>query len=65
MNSTVPLEQYLALEAKYNQLQHELAQLKNLIFGSRSEELVLAQIPNQLDLYFGQLADVVTEPSHM
>ena len=62
MNSTVPLEQYLALEAKYNQLQHELAQLKNLIFGSRSEKFVPAQIPNQLDLDFGQLADVGTAP---
>ncbi len=62
MNSMVPLEQYQALEARFNQLQHELAQLKKLIFSSRSEKFILTQSPNQLDLDFGQLTDVGVAP---
>lgn len=62
MNSMVPIEQYQALEAKYNALQHELAQLKRMIFGSRKERFVPAEAPNQLDLDFGQLSEVGTAP---
>lgn len=58
----VPIEQYRALEAKYNQLQHELAQLKRLIFGAKSEKFIPAQIPNQLDLNFGDLAGMEPAP---
>ena len=63
MNNAVSIEQYQALEAKYNQVCHELAQLKRLIFGARSEKFIPAQIPNQLDLDFGQNASVGIAPT--
>jgi transposase len=49
------IEQYQDIEAKYNQLQHELAQLKRMIFGSRSEKFIPSDNLNQLELDFGQL----------
>lgn len=55
MNEKVPLEQYQALEAKCNQLQHQLEQIKRLVFGAKSERFISTQIQNQLELDFGQL----------
>lgn len=59
MNEVVPIEQYRALEAKLAALEHELAQLKRLIFGSKRERFEPALMPEQLMLDFGQDTGVV------
>jgi len=51
---TVPIAQYQELQQKYDLLVHELAQLKRLIFGRKSERFTLAgSEPGQLQLDFG------------
>lgn len=50
----VPLAQYQELEQKYDLLRFELAQLKRLIFGVKSERFIpLEPLPGQLQLALG------------
>jgi len=48
----VPLEKYLQLQAEYEYLKQELAQLKRMIFGSKSERHI-GNDPSQLSLGLG------------
>ena len=48
-NQFVPLEKYLELQAEYEYLKQELAQLKRMIFGSKSERF-LQEDQGQLSL---------------
>lgn len=56
MNPTISIAEHEALVAEKNQritmLEHELAQLKKLIFGYKSERFIPAQPPEQLTLGF-------------
>lgn len=53
-SETIPLSEYLALKEKNAELKAELAELKRLIFGQKSERYVPEQNPQQLSLEMGQ-----------
>lgn len=63
-NQFVPLEKYLELQAEYEYLKQELAQLKRMIFGSKSERFT-GNDPNQLslglDIEQAEATEIVTE----
>jgi len=64
VNETVSKAEYDELKAKYERLQHELNQLKRLIFSSKRERFIAAQTPEQLALAFdGQETTPVSEES--
>ena len=63
MEAHISLSQYKELEAQNAQLKFEIAQLKRLIFGARSERFVpsSAGAAQQLQLDFGLAAKAVGE----
>ena len=53
MEEMISKAKYDDLEAKYHALQHQLDQLRRLIFASKSERFVPASAPEQMELFEG------------
>lgn len=62
MEATVPKAKYDELEARFNALEYQFAQLIKLINGSKSERFVPTSIDaNQLELFASEQADVPSQ----
>lgn len=59
---TIPLSEHLALKEKYAELKAELAELKRLVFGQKSERHVPEPDPQQLTLSMGVSEFPTTDP---
>jgi transposase len=59
---SIPLSEHLALKEKYAELKAELAELKRLVYGQKSERHVPEKNSQQLSLEMGQDENPATEP---
>jgi transposase len=48
---TIPEAEYLQMQHQIKWLEHQLAELKRLVFGSKSERFIAAEDPAQLNLF--------------